>query len=211
MTENRVFDNVKLEKDVALGEFVIVGSKRRRLSVKYERDLEELARVPANVTIGSRTWIGNHVVIYEGVRLGPDCYVDDFVRVGAFTSIGEGSMLLYGVSIYENVTIGTNCRIAGFVPGNVVIGDDVTMMGWIAHKYDRPLDWSRTEPSPVFQDDVVVGINSTIVGGINIGTGAYIAAGATVTKDVPPNSLVLNTNEILTVAEFESRKMRGAS
>lgn len=39
-------------------------------------------------------------------------------------------------------------------------------------------------------DNVFIGANSTIIGGVRIGPNAIVAAGAVVTKDVPPNSVV---------------------
>lgn len=39
-------------------------------------------------------------------------------------------------------------------------------------------------------DNVFIGTNTTIVGGVRIGPNAIVAAGAVVTKDVPPNSVV---------------------
>jgi acetyltransferase-like isoleucine patch superfamily enzyme len=115
-------------------------------------------------------------------------------------------MLLYGCAIYEEVVIGRDCRIAGFIPSGVTIGNNVTMMGTVAHKYDRPLNWFRDEPSPQFEDDCVVGLSATIVGGITIGRNSYVAAHALVTKDVPPNSFAYKFNEIMPLEEFERLK-----
>ncbi|SCF09665.1 DapH/DapD/GlmU-related protein [Micromonospora chokoriensis] len=203
--ESVVYPNVELSDDVRVGSWSLLGAAHRRLSVDHKHHdpgIDQLERV----TIGSRTVIGHHVTVYEGVVVGNDCFIDDYVRVGSRTTIGSGTMLLYGVKIYDLVEIGSDCRIAGFVPTRVRMGDRVTMMGSIAHKYNRPLDWSRDEPSAVLEDDVIVGIGATIVGGITVGRGSYVAAGAILTKSIPPGSVVLNTNEIMTEVQFEERK-----
>ena len=117
-------------------------------------------------------------------------------------------MLLYGARVYDHVEIGSDCRVTGLVPGGVKIGDHVTVMGNLVHKYRRPLNWLRDEPSPVIEDNVVVGYGAVVVGDITIGAGSYVAASATVTKDVPANSMVLGTNEIMPIEEFELRKQQ---
>lgn len=205
--QNSISESFKYGQKFDIGENNIIGLKRKRLNVKYAIDLAEEARRTEKVIFGDRCVVANNSIIYEGVTFGDDCFIDDFVRVGAFSKIGSGTILLFGVKIYEEAIIGENCRIAGFLPNGVTIGNNVTMMGTITHKYRRPLNWSRTELSPTIEDDVVVGLGAVIVGGVKIGKNAYIAANSTVTKDVPQNSIVLNTNEIMTIEEFEKRKL----
>jgi acetyltransferase-like isoleucine patch superfamily enzyme len=206
MDENIVYSNVNFAATVFMGSFNVVGAPHRRLAVKYaERPIVPLE--PSRpVNVGERTVICNHTVIYEGVSIGEDAYVDDFVRIGADTRIGERTMLLYGARVYDRVEIGTDCRVTGLVPGGVKIRDHVTMMGSLVHKYRRPLDWLQDEPSPVIEDHVVVGYGAVVVGDITIGEGSYVAANATVTKAVPPHSMVLGTNEIMPLEEFELRR-----
>jgi acetyltransferase-like isoleucine patch superfamily enzyme len=43
----------------------------------------------------------------------------------------------------------------------------------------------------VIDDDVWIGPNATILKGVHVGTGAWIEAGALVTRDVPPRARVL--------------------
>ncbi|MGX1880473.1 acyltransferase [Streptomyces sp. NPDC055287] len=201
--------NVDLGDDVSVGYFSVLGAEHKRLNVQYtDRPAAARADDVAAVRIGDRTVIGSHVLVYEGATVGADVFIDDYVRLGARSRVGDATMLLYGAKIYDDVSIGQNCRIAGFVPVRVVIGDNVTMMGHIAHKYSRPLDWSRDEPSPVLEDDVVVGIGATLVGGITLGAGSYVAAGATLTKSVPPESMVLGFNRIMPLKAFEAYRER---
>ena len=207
---NIVLPNVTLADTVEIGVNNVLGIKRKRLNVKCERDPDEDTRPPRSVSIGARAVIRNAVIVYEGVEIGADTYLDDNVKVGAGTKIGDGTMLLYGVQVLERVTIGRNCRIAGFIPDDVVIEDDVTMMGTIAHKYQRPLDWSRTEESPHIEAGAVVGLGTVLVGPITIGANSYVGAGATVTKNVPRDSIVFNTNEVMTFAEFRQSRTRSA-
>lgn len=206
MTNNVIHPQTKVGQFFEIGLGNIIGPKRKRLNVKYPKNNYEEKRYPSPVIIGNRVVIMNHTVIYEGVKLSDDIFIDDYVKIGANSIVGEGSIIMYGAFIMENVKIGNNCRIAGFIPNDVVIGNDVTMMGNIAHKYNRPLDWNKTEPSPRIENNVVVGMGALIVGEILIEQGSYIAGNATVTKNVPPNSIVFNTNEIKTSKGYNLAK-----
>ena len=65
-------------------------------------------------------------------------------------------------------------------------------------------DFYTDIPQPaVIGNDVWIGSNSTILGGVRIGDGAVIGAGAVVTKDVPPYSIVAG-NPARVVKSLES-------
>lgn len=189
--------HVVLGREVRIGAHSTLGARHVRLNSEHST----MTSSAEGTRVGDGTFIGNYVLVYEGVDLGERVFLDDFTRVGRGSRVGPRSMLLYGAKVYDNVVIGADCRVAGLVPTRVVMGDRVTMMGFIAHKYARPIDWSADEPSPVFEDDVVAGMNSTIVGGITLGAGSYVAAGAIVTKDVPEDSFVWGINEVVPLRE----------
>ena len=58
------------------------------------------------------------------------------------------------------------------------------------HGHPRVLEGVNSA-AVVIEDDVWVGINASILKGVTIGAGSVIAAGSTVAKDVPPNSLYI--------------------
>jgi acetyltransferase-like isoleucine patch superfamily enzyme len=101
-----------------------------------------------------------------------------------------------------HVEIGDDVRISGcsitaekFVKiGNrVMIGSGVLIMDTDAHALDPEARQRNEAPkmAPVFiEDDVFVGTRAIILKGVRIGSGAVIAAGAVVTKDVPKGSIV---------------------
>jgi acetyltransferase-like isoleucine patch superfamily enzyme len=146
--------------------------------------------------IGKRAWLGNFVVLYEGVTIGSEAVLEDYVRVGYGSSIGNGARIMYGAFVCDRVAIGAGARVAGFVCDASWIGDGATAMGKLVHRYDAPESdwWGPDEPSPRIEANAVVGMGSIIVGGVTIGAGSYVAAGAIVTRDVPPNTLVTGVN-----------------
>lgn len=162
------------------------------------------------VTVGERTILMNHVVLYEGVRLGDDCLVDDRVRVGYGTSVGPRSRLVYGAYICDRVTIGADARVAGFVCDGTTIGDRSTVMGDLTHEYTRPHQdwWEVDEEPPVVEPDTVVGYGAVVVGGVRIGPRSYVAAGAIVTKDVPPHHVVTGCNVQTPAEAWSGRRLQ---
>lgn len=79
------------------------------------------------------------------------------------------------------------------VNADAQIGDNVTLYhGVTIGRVDRlDSDGTRTIGFPVIEDEVWIGPHAIVVGGITVGHGSRIAGGAFVTRDVPPQSLVI--------------------
>lgn len=104
----------------------------------------------------------------EGIRLGPRCWVG----VGAVLASGRG-----GLTLGQNVLIG---------PGATLVTGD--------HDFRRTdlatLDQEYTGRPIVVGDDVWIGAQATILGGVTVGDRAVVAAGAVVNRDVAPGQVV---------------------
>lgn len=94
------------------------------------------------------------------------------------------------INVGKNVFINSGCRFQD--QGGITIGDGVlighnVVLATLNHDID-PKKRGTLHPAPItIGNDVWVGANATVVPGVTIGNGAIIAAGAVVTKDVPPN------------------------
>ena len=107
---------------------------------------------------------------------------------GARLSIGKGGINLRSrIAVFNNITIGNN----------VYISENVTMRDSDNHAIsgsttNHPATGSTTDHSApiIIGNNVLIGINATILKGVTIGDGAVIAANALVNKPVPPNTLV---------------------
>jgi acetyltransferase-like isoleucine patch superfamily enzyme len=101
------------------------------------------------------------------------------VHPGGQLSIGKGTYVNRNVQIVANQSV----RIGR----GVKIGWDVVIMDTDFHGHSgRP---AKTKPV-VIDDDVWIGCRAVILKGVHIGEGAIVAAGAIVTKDVPPLAVV---------------------
>jgi putative colanic acid biosynthesis acetyltransferase WcaB len=106
-------------------------------------------------------------------------YLTEFVlgyEIPAATKIGRDFRIHhgYGIVINKHAVLGKNIDIRH----GVTVGCKMLIDG-------------TQGPSPVIEDDVELGANSVIIGGITIGHGAKIGAAAVVTRDVPPRAVMI--------------------
>ena len=139
---------------------------------------------------------GRHSVIHRSVRMDTPPYrkfsLGDYSVVESFCCINNA---------VGDVVIGNHTRVGlhNTIIGPVIIGDNVNLAQGITvtalnHKFsdkEKRIDEQGVSTNPVkIGDDIWIGANAVILPGVNIGNHSVIAAGAIVTKDVPPHSLV---------------------
>jgi UDP-2-acetamido-3-amino-2,3-dideoxy-glucuronate N-acetyltransferase len=145
-------------------------------------------------SIGSHSRVAAHALIEGGAHIGARCLIDAFCRVCAGASIGDDTQILYGAAVFEAAQVGRKCIIGGNVADRTIIEDFVTFFGEIAHDYRIPGDLASWDggvarPSPIIRTRSVVGQNALLIGGIEIGPDAYVAAGEVVRCNVPPGAI----------------------
>lgn len=138
-----------------------------------------------------------------GVEKGKNVVIRDFVNLYG-CKIGDDTKIGTFVEIQKGVIVGRNCKISShtFICEGVEIGEGVFIghnVSFINDKLPMAMnadgslksenDWSLTKT--VIEDLASIGTSATILCGIRIGRGAMIGAGAVVTKDVPPNAIVV--------------------
>ncbi|MDP6890468.1 MAG: acyltransferase [Phycisphaerales bacterium] len=136
------------------------------------------AIIYGDVTAGDYFQTGHHVMIREHTTMG------DHVVIGTQTVI-DGR-----VTIGDYVKIESQC----YIPTHTTIGSRVFFGPGVTLTNDRyPLkqrDQYKPE-GPIIEDGVTLGGNVVVCPGVRIGEGSFVAAGAVVTADVPPMSLVV--------------------
>ena len=139
---------------------------------------------------------GRHAIIHHSVRMDTPPYrkfwLGDYSVVESFACINNA---------VGDVIIGNHTRIGlhNTIIGPVTIGSHVNLAQGITitalnHNFDdseKRIDQQGISTKEVvLEDDIWVGANAVILPGVTIGEHAVVAAGAIVTKDVPPHSLV---------------------
>ena len=131
-----------------------------------------------------------------------NCKFEDNIHIDRFSilhncSIGKYTYITTNCEI-SNCTIGRFCSIAGGVKiglGKHPISYISTSPVFYSHNNKFGVKWNEDDKVVESEhtnvgNDVWIGTNAIIVGGVTIGDGAVIAAGAVVTKDVEPYSVV---------------------
>ena len=139
---------------------------------------------------------GRHSVIHRSVRMDTPPYRK--FRLGDHSVIESFACINNAVG---DVIIGDHTRVGlhNTVIGPVTIGNHVNLAQGITvtalnHNFVDPekrIDEQGVNTTPVIiEDDVWIGANAVVLPGVRIGNHSVIAAGAVVTKDVPPHSIV---------------------
>ncbi len=144
----------------------------------------------------------NNVKISILAMVNANCKFEDNIHIDRLSilhncSIGKYTYITTNCEI-SNCTIGRFCSIAGGVKiglGKHPISYVSTSPVFYSHNNKFGIKWNEddkvVESEHTFiGNDVWVGTNAIIVGGVTIGDGAIIAAGAVVTKNVPPFAVV---------------------
>jgi acetyltransferase-like isoleucine patch superfamily enzyme len=185
-----VHDGTVLAEDVEVGDHAVLG-RRPRLS-PHSSAAGELR--PLRVGQGAR--IGAGSVVLAGAQIGREAILGDqsFVRersvIGAGSVIGRGSAIDNDVVIGERVRVQTNV----YLPSSTVVEDDVFIGPGVTATNDHTMARRGHEqpmPGPTLRRACRVGGGALLLPGVEIGEEAFIAAGAVVTRDVPPRAVVI--------------------
>lgn len=127
--------------------------------------------------IGENTKIWAFVHVLPGAIIGSDCNICDHVFIENDVVVGDRVTIKCGVQLWDGLRI----------ENNVFIGPNATFTNDLFPRSKQNFELLQT----IVKDGASIGANATILPGITIGQGAMVAAGSVVTKDVPPNVLVV--------------------
>ncbi len=137
--------------------------------------------------------VGNRVQIRTGT-VAEDAAIEDDASVGPYAHLRPGTVLGKKVKIgnfveTKKARFGTGAKASHLsYIGDAEIGADVNIgAGTITCNYD-----GVNKHKTVLEDGVFIGSDSQLVAPVTVGRGAYVGAGSTITKDVPPDALALS-------------------
>jgi acetyltransferase-like isoleucine patch superfamily enzyme len=162
----------------------------------HPSDLAPGLLLGADVKIADGVLIGGQVVIHSGVRIGAGARIGDHAqirdgaRIGAGSTIGSFSSVDPGVVVGERVSVQTRC----YLTGGTVVEDDVFVGPGVTLTNDNTMD--RHGPDKEFEGPLLrracrIGGGAVLCPGVEIGEEAFVAAGAVVTADVAPRTVVV--------------------
>lgn len=176
-----------IEKDVVIESEVkiLAGSRISGKSIiKNKAVIGPDARIESS-TIGSETVVFDSTIlestVAEHTKVGPYAYIRPNSKVGSNVKVGDFVEV-------KNAVIGDNTKISHLsYVGDADVGNGVNIgCGVVFTNYDGNFKYRST-----VEDNSFIGCNVNIVSPVNIGKGAYIAAGSTITKDVVADALAI--------------------
>jgi acetyltransferase-like isoleucine patch superfamily enzyme len=183
----------------------VVGIGLRALAYRFIMHLEGIVAIERGVRIR----------FANQVRLGRGVYLDEGVYLHACPGgieIGENTLVMHGAELHvynfrnlphAGIQIGRDSLIGEFNvlrgQGGITVGDRVytsplVQIAAVNHVFSDPgrpfVEQGITAQGIVVEDDVWIGAGAILTDGVRVGRGAVVAAGAVVTHDVPPHTVV---------------------
>src|SRR3954465_3868366 len=187
-----VFPGTVIGEGCKILDFAVVG-KQPTLSPRSTAKREELPPLE----LGAGTIVSTGAVVFAGTTVGERAIVGDQACVRERCTIGDDVVIGRG-SLVENDTAvgaGTKIQAHAYVTAYSLLEDDVFIAPCVVTTNDNYM--GRTEKrlelmkGPTIRRGARVGGGAVLLPGIEIGEEAFIGAGAVVTRDVPPKSVVV--------------------
>ncbi len=187
-----IYDHVKIGKGSIIGDNTVLGKIPFKASASKTTDIHDLPIL----IIGEYVTIGANCIIYRGAMLSKYTFIGDLASVREDVEIGEYTIIGRGVAVENKTKIGKYVKIEtnAYITAISIIEDYCFIAPEVSFSNDNYL--GRTEErlkhfkGPTLRKGARIGVNATILPGIMIGEDAVVAAGAIVTKDVPPKVIV---------------------
>jgi len=199
----RIDPGARIASTARIAQGAVIGTPFRPLL-----DGRQLA-VDGETVLAEGVWIGEYTTIGRGVTIGANSIVEDFVAIQPRTVIGPRVLVTSRSSIGIGVTVGEDSVIRGHVGDGSRIGVGCRIAGDLIHRHiDPSIPWddpAGEEPAATVEDGAFIGWRALIVGGITIGAGAYICAGALITKNVPAGYIGSGRNRIMHPSAWPGR------
>jgi bifunctional UDP-N-acetylglucosamine pyrophosphorylase/glucosamine-1-phosphate N-acetyltransferase len=191
--------------------------------------IDQEVTIGADTVIYPFTWIEGTTTIGENCSIGPnsriqnssigdnatlhfiyahDCKVGDDAVVGPYVHLRPNTVLSKGAKVgnfveIKNSQIGVGSKIPHLsYIGDTDMGEKVNIgSGTITVNYD-----GKNKSRTTIEDGAFIGCNSNLVAPVTVGKGAYIAAGSTITKNVPADALGVARSRQSNIEDWVTRK-----
>lgn len=164
-----VYPGTLLKGHTTIGEDCTIGPGADLTNVEVFDKVSIQHSTVIDSSIGEASKIGPYAYLRPGSKIGKHVKIGDFVEV-------------------KNSTIDDNSKVSHLTyVGDGVVGKNVNLGCGVVFVNYNGASKHLTE----IEDDVFVGCNSNLIAPVKIGKGAYIAAGSTITEDVPGEALAI--------------------
>lgn len=159
--------------------------------------IDNTVKIGRNVTIMNGVSLKNNVVIHDNVTIQENSILTNKIEVYDNVFIGPFNLIRDNTIIHNDVLIGSHCEITrSTISSNCKIGHknflgDANLsenVSFGAGAIIANTDFNQNYLTTI-QANAKIGVNVTLVAPIVVGENCFIAAGSTITKDVPANNI----------------------
>ncbi|MGM9944692.1 MAG: bifunctional UDP-N-acetylglucosamine diphosphorylase/glucosamine-1-phosphate N-acetyltransferase GlmU [Lysinibacillus sp.] len=175
-----------IEGNTVIGEDCVIGPNSHIVNSTIGHATTIHSSVVLDSTVGNETAVGPFAHLRPASSLGDHVKVGNFVEVKK-SKLGDNTKVSH-LSYIGDAEVGDNCNIG---------------CGTITVNYDGKNKFKTT-----IENDVFVGCNSNLVAPVTLGTGSFVAAGSTVTKDVPADALAVARARQENKLNYVSKKLK---
>lgn len=167
-----IYPGCVFEGKTVIGEDCKVGPDVRLTDMKLSDNVTIQYTVAMESEVGSGTKVGPYAYIRPNSKIGENIKIGDFVEV-------------------KNSVIGNGTKVSHLTYiGDSDVGERINFgCGTVTVNYDGHKKFRTT-----IEDDVFIGCNANLVAPVTLKKGSYVAAGSTITKDVPEKALAVARN-----------------
>ena len=181
--------------------------------------------IESGVTIYPNTFITGKSYIHSGAVVGPDSEVHNSeihsgaqIRHSLVTDsrVGENTTVGPFAHLRNNTEVRSNCRIGNFVEIKNSIVDEGTKISHLTYLGDtdcgKNVNWGcgcvtvnydgKYKHRTVVGDNVFIGCNTNLIAPIKVGNNAFIAAGSTITEDIPDEAFSIARTRQVTKEDY---------
>jgi acetyltransferase-like isoleucine patch superfamily enzyme len=150
------------------------------------------------LVLGAGVHVGTGAIVFAGASLGEGTIVGDQAFVRERTVVGPGCVIGRGSVLDNDVRLGARVRVQTdvYLTARTLVEDDVFLGPAVVTANDDTM--ARHPPEhpiegPRLRRACRIGAGAVLLPGVEIGEEAFVAAGAVVTRDVPPLAVVMGT------------------
>jgi bifunctional UDP-N-acetylglucosamine pyrophosphorylase/glucosamine-1-phosphate N-acetyltransferase len=164
-----IYPGTVIEGKCVIGEDCIIGPNTRMVNSTCTNSVEIQSSVVLESSIGDETHVGPFAYIRPGTNIGKNCRIGDFVEI-------------------KNSVIGNKTKVSHLTYiGDADFGNNINVgCGVVVVNYD-----GKKKSRSTVGDNAFIGCNTNLVSPVEVKPNSYIAAGSTITEEVPEYSLAI--------------------
>ncbi|PYG88270.1 bifunctional UDP-N-acetylglucosamine pyrophosphorylase/glucosamine-1-phosphate N-acetyltransferase [Ruminiclostridium sufflavum DSM 19573] len=185
--DTTILPNTILQGKTIIGEDCIIGPNSRISGCSIGNDTEVANSVAIDSSIGNETHVGPFAYLRPGSTVGRNVKIGDFVEIKK-SNIGDRTKISHLTYV-----------------GDAEIGENVNIgCGVVVVNYD-----GKHKNKTIVEDNCFIGCNTNLISPVVVHSGAYTAAGSTITDAVPENSLAIARERQVVKHDWVTKKGLG--